>query len=373
MTGMPAGSLRRGSGRRPPGWARRLAIGAALAAMAGCAATLGDLGYYWQSATGHLALGVRARPVGTLLEDPSLDPRLRAGLERAVQIRAFASRELGLPDNGSYRHFTDLGRPFVVWNVFAAPEFSLELRRWCFPVAGCVGYRGYFDQAAAEREAATLRAQGWDVFVAGIPAYSTLGWFDDPLLSSFVHYPEAELARLIFHELAHQTVYVKDDTVFNESFATAVERAGLRRWIAARADPALAQAHREQGARREAFLALLLRHRTLLAQAYREGGSPEAMRTRKAEVFAALRRGYADLRAGWGGHAGYDRWFGEALSNAQLASVAVYHDLVPAFEQLLERSDGDLPRFYAQVRALAALAPEARRAALGGPPLTAAR
>ena len=355
------------------GPARRVLAVAALAALAGCASGVSDLGYYWQSARGQFALMARARPIGQVLADPGLDPGLRSRLERAVEIREFAAQELGLPDNGSYTRYADLGRPYVVWNVFATRELSLELRQWCFPVAGCVGYRGWFDREAAEREAATLRAQGWDAFVAGVPAYSTLGWFDDPVLSTFVRFPEGELARLVFHELAHQVVYVKGDTTFNESFATAVEQAGMRRWLDDRADPAVEREYREFSGRRREFVALLLRHRDLLEGVYRAGGSVEELRARKAAVFDSLRREYANLKTGWGGFSGYDRWFAQDLTNAHLASVSAYHALVPAFERRLAAHGGDLRRFYSDVRALASLPTESRRQALDDPPGAMAR
>ena len=338
---------------------------AGVLALAGCSAWAPDLGYYWQSASGHLNLITRAKPVDDLMAEASVDARLRSRLRLAREIREFASRELGLPDNGSYTRFVDVGRPYVVWNVFATPELSLELKRWCFPVAGCVGYRGYFDREAAERAAAALREQGLEVFVAGIPAYSTLGWFDDPLLSTFVHFPDGDLARLIFHELAHQVVYLKGDTTFNESFATAVELEGLRRWLAWRADPALERAVHESGERRRAFVALLLAHRARLEAIYSEGSAPDLLRARKAEVFESLRRDYASLKAGWGGYGGFDRWFAQPLTNAHLASVSAYHALVPAFERRLAAKGGDLSRFYEDVRALVAMDSAARRRVLG--------
>lgn len=355
---------------RAPQPARRRPRAAALAAAAllaaGCAggpASL-DLPYYWQSALGQMSLLQRARPIDELLADASLDPRLRARLQHALEIREFAARELGLPDNGSYTRYADLGRPFAVWSVFAAPELSMQLRQWCFPVAGCVSYRGYFDRDEAERYAATLRAEGWDVYVAGVPAYSTLGWFDDPVLNTFVNLPVAELARLVFHELAHQLVYVKGDSTFNESFATAVEEAGVERWLARLDDPAVESAYREFARRRRAFVQLLARHRQALEAVYAAGGSAQRMREGKAAVFESLRSEYRELRRSWGGWAGYDRWFAGELGNAHLASVATYHALVPAFRALLAGKGGDLPAFYAEVRALASLDAAARQGRL---------
>jgi predicted aminopeptidase len=339
-------------------------------ALGGCASLADGPGYYWQSVVGHLDVVRRARPVEALLADPATDPALRARLERAREIRAFATRELGLPDNGSYTSYSDVGRPFVLWNVFATPELSLRLERWCFPVAGCVAYRGYYDREAAERFARGLRERGLEAHVGGVPAYSTLGWFDDPLLSTFIQYPEGELARLIFHELAHQLLYVSGDTPFNESFATAVEEAGVERWLAARADPALERAYREHAARRRDFVALLRRHKDRLAEVYDGPGDDDAKRADKRRVLDGLLEEYRQLKDSWGGFAGYDRFFAQRPSNPQLAAVGAYNDLLPAFRALLAQEAGDLRRFYARVRELAALGKaerDERLRALGAP------
>ena len=345
------------------------AILLAAALAAGCAATTVDLPYYWQSAVGQVSLLQRARPIGELLADPALDERLRPKLRRVQEIRSFASRELGLPDNGSYTRYADLGRPFVVWNVFATPELSMQMKQWCFPVAGCVTYRGYFDREAAERHAAELRSQGWEAYVAGVPAYSTLGWFDDPVLNTFVHRPDGELARLIFHELAHQVLYVKGDSAFNESFATAVEEAAVERWLDAEGNPAVREAYRRFAERRRAFVALLVRHRDALAAVYEGDASDDEKRAGKQAVLASLQEGYRALKAGWGGWAGYDRWFAQPLTNAHLASVATYHELVPGFRRLLDEAGGELPRFFGRARELAALPAAERRALLAAPPV----
>ncbi len=208
----------------------RIAALAVLLPLAGCS----EVEFYWQGLAGQADLLARARPIPEVTRDTP-DPALKAKLARIQDMRAFASRELSLPDNPSYTRYADVGRAYVVWNVFAAPELSLSPRQWCFPVAGCVAYRGYFSEADARAEAARLAAEGFDVHVGGVPAYSTLGYFDDPILSTFIRYRDAEVARLVFHELAHQVVYVKDDSSFNESFAVAVEEAGLARWQAAQA------------------------------------------------------------------------------------------------------------------------------------------
>jgi len=337
----------------------------------GCSA----IEFYWQGLAGQLDLLSRARPIPEVAESTT-DPTLKTKLERAQEMRAFASRELGLPDNASYTRYADLGRPYVVWNVFAAPEFSLSPRQWCFPVAGCVAYRGYFAEADARAEGARLAAEGYDVHVAGVPAYSTLGYFNDPLLSTFVRARDSELARLIFHELAHQVVYVKDDTSFNESFAVAVEEEGLARWQAAHPGNAqfaqdVARMHRL----RADFRMLLRGARERLVALYASDLPEDEKRTRKAAIFADMRTEYERIKAGWDGAPVFDRWFASGANNAGIVAAGLYADHVQQFAALLAAEGGDLPRFYERVRELAAL-PKAERegaleAATGRPPATA--
>lgn len=346
-------------------------LGRAMAAMGICAVALAAggcsaLGYYAQAAGGHLSMLAAARPIGDWLADPAAPEALKLRLSRAQRMRSFASRELGLPDNRSYTAYADLKRPAVVWNVFAAPELSLQLKTWCYPFFGCAAYRGYFDKAEAERLGAALAAEGQDVQVAPVPAYSTLGWFDDPLLNTFIGYGDAQLARLIFHELAHQVVYVKDDTLFNESFATAVEREGVRRWLAAEGDERERTEWAAYEARRADFLVLLLDHKRKLTDAYAAEVSVPEKRARKRAVFTELQLAYQRIKAErWNGFAGYDRYFAQELGNAHLAAVGTYNDLVPAFESLLAKSGGDLARFYAETAKLAALPKQQRSEALG--------
>ena len=316
--------------------------------LSGCA----QLGYYTQAAQGQYALWSDARPIAEWLGDPALDPALKARLQQAQKIRRFAVSELGLPDNGSYQRYAALKRPFVVWNVVATPELSLEPVRWCFPIAGCVSYRGYYRQEQAQAYASVLRSEGKDVRVGGVPAYSTLGWFDDPLLSTFIHYPEAELARLVFHELAHQVLYVAGDTPFNEAFATAVEEAGVARWLELHGNAAMQDDYRRHASRRQDFIALLERHRHALEATYAQQVSERCKRRGKALVLAALQDDYHILKLSWGGHPGYDRWFSEPLTNAHLVSVAAYNDLLPGFRAMLVEQQ-TLPRFYQAVRVLA--------------------
>jgi predicted aminopeptidase len=335
----------------------RLAVAAMmLPLIAGCA----NVSYYWQSVSGQLGIWRRERPIEEVLADNATPDALKQKLALVIRAREFASRELGLPDNRSYRSYADLGRPFAVWNVFAAPEFSTEPLRWCFLFAGCVSYRGYFDREEAERFAAGLAEQGHDVYIGGVPAYSTLGWFADPVLSTFIRFPEAELARLVFHELAHQVVYVKGDTVFNESFAVTVEQEGIRRWVAYTGDTGGRESYERNQRIRAEFVRLVHKHRARLDALYRSGLAPEAMRARKRELLKELDSEYREEKARWGGYAGYDAWFARGPNNAQLASVALYTQRVPAFGALFQREGGDLARFYSAIRELAAL-PKAQR------------
>lgn len=330
--------------------------------LSGCA----QLAYYAQSVRGQLDIWSREKPIAALIEDTATPPALHDRLALVLKAREFASSELALPQNDSYRRYADLERSYVVWNVFAAPEFSIQPVQWCFAFAGCVNYRGYFAKADAEAFARAAAAQGHDVHIGGVAAYSTLGWFADPVLNTFVNYPPAEVARIIFHELAHQVVYVKDDTVFNESFAVAVEREGLRRWLARYGSDAERETAQKMQRYRADFLRLLHAYRARLAKLYTQRIAPEAMRAAKQQQFADMGRDYDALKSAWGGYAGYDRWFAQTPNNALLASVSIYTQHVPAFEALLQQHNGELTAFYAAVRALARLEKPAREAALRG-------
>jgi predicted aminopeptidase len=312
--------------------------------------------YYFQGASGQLDILAKSRPIAEVIVE-SPDDMLKQRLRRLQEIRAYASRELGLPDNASYTRYADLGRPYVVWNVFAAPELSLKPRQWCFPVAGCVSYRGYFNEKEARDEAARLAAAGEDVWVSGVPAYSTLGYFDDPVLSTFVRWPEVEVARMVFHELAHQLVYVKDDTQFNESFAATVEDVGVRRWLKLQ-DNAQLDAQFDRNERlRTVFRDLIRDTRAQLVETYASGAPESEMRERKRRAFAEMRESYERAKAGEPGLAGYDRWFaglGNAgPNNASVASMGLYSGQVPAFKALLAAEDGHLDRFYSRIKVLA--------------------
>ena len=345
-------------------FSRRRAIAATtLAAGAALLASCSSLNYYGQAAHGQFSLLADAKPIDAWMADPHTTERLRVRLETARQIRRYAVQALGLPDNDSYKNYAALARPYVLWNVVATPELSLKPVQWCFPVAGCVDYRGYYSKADAQAYAAELRAAGDDVEIGGVTAYSTLGWFNDPLISTFINYPDAELARLIFHELAHQVVYVAGDSQFNESFASAVEEAGVARWLSAFGNDGMRAGYGRYLDRKRDFLALLLRIRGELDAAYKSDRTVAEKRAIKARLFQQLKDEYQGLKTAWGGYAGYDRFFAEPLSNAHLASIATYNDFVPGFRALLQ-TDGSLPRFYADVKQLAALDKEERHARL---------
>jgi predicted aminopeptidase len=347
-------------------------------ALSGCA----TLGYYGQAIGGHLEIVNRSRPIADLLDDPATSPALKQHLAATLAAREFASRELALPDNGSYRRYSDLGRPYAVWNVFAAPALSLEPKEWCFLVVGCVAYRGHFAREQALAAAAELRAQGYDVYVGGVTAYSTLGWFDDPLLNTMLARGDTEAAALVFHELAHQRLYARGDTAFNESFAVTVELEGVRRWLAARGDSGEYRRYFERRHRRDQLIALVLAHRARLEQLYASAASDAEKLADKERILGELRQGYSTLKASWGGDTSFadrteargagqgcpgcnfDAWIAQDLNNAKLASVGLYHRYVPAFQRLLAAHGGDLTAFYAAAEALAQRSKDERVALL---------
>jgi predicted aminopeptidase len=308
----------------------------------------------------------KREPITRVIDQPSTPPALRAQLEEVALIRDFASRELGLPDNGSYRSYADVGRRFVVWNVVAAPEFSVDAKEWCYPIVGCVAYRGYFVERRARRFGARLRGEGLDVMVGGVAAYSTLGHFNDPVLNTMMGWNDVELAGIIFHELTHQLLYVPNDSSFNEALATTVEEEGVRRWLHARGRDADLAAHLVQQDHYAKVIDLLTATRTQLRAVYASGLPPDLEREKKRAAFAALRSSFALLKAGWGGHAPFESWFDEDLNNAHLASIATYFNCVPGFQRELEAVGGDLTAFYSRVRELAKSDQATRDAAVCG-------
>jgi predicted aminopeptidase len=318
-------------------------------ALSGCA----NLGYYGQAVTGQIDIWYRSHPIEDWLADPDSSDALKTRLRLAMQIRDFASQDLALPDNASFRSYADVGKPFLVWNLFSAPPLSTTPKSWCFPIAGCVTYRGYFSEAGARSLAQQLADEGYDTYVGGVPAYSTLGWFSDPLPSTVIGYPEVDLARLIFHELAHQVVYVPGDTTFNESFATAVEREGAERWLRARESVPTLQALEQTRVRESHFHALVAETRDQLSAVYAGPTGDAAKQSAKTHILNDLRVRYAREGMEWDPERRYAKWFSGPLNNAQLAAVASYTQRLPAFDALLAQVQGDLPRFYAEVRNLA--------------------
>ena len=323
------------------------------------------ISYYSQAASGQLSLILDRQRIDRLLARDDLEPEIRRKLQLVVEARGFAEQQLMLPVGSSYRSYVELERPYVLWNVFAAPEFSTTPTTWCYPVAGCVAYRGFFSEQAAQRFADRLQYDGFDVYTGGVDAYSTLGWFEDPLTSSVLNRADHRLVSLLFHELSHRLVYLPGDTTFNESFATFVEQEGLRRWL--REHPQVgAEAMLAKEAQMQAeFVTLVTRHRDAVAEVYAAEDSSELKRQRKSQQQEALRRDYEILREEWG-YRGYDRWFAGPLNNAQLATVGSYNDLVPEFAALLQSVDGDLGAFYERVEELTRLPAGQRAAALQG-------
>ncbi len=346
-----------------PKLSARLATLILLPLLASCS----TLGYYAESIGGHMQIVTARKSVADLLAQDNLDPTLRRKLVLSQQARDFATRALSLPDNGSYRSYVDIGRPYAVWNVIAAKEFSVDAKNWCFLFTGCVAYRGYFNREEAQALAAKLRRRGYDTYVAGALAYSTLGWFDDPLLNTMLDRPEASLVGLIFHELAHQLLYIKGDSAFNEAFATVVEREGVRRWFLAQGDPAAYQAYIQAKARKEAFFAMVNDARERLRALYARPLPAAEKRRRKRALLHDLEGSrYRAYKADWDGYGGFDGWMAQDLNNAHLALIATYNAWVPALEDLLTAVHGDLKKFYGEARRIGELGPDAGDLRLAG-------
>lgn len=340
----------------------------AAALLSGCA-----LPYYMQAVGGQAHLLHQREPIVELIEDESLDEGTRERLRLVTEIRRFAVDQIGLPDNKSYTTYVDLGRDYVVYNVVAAPEFSIDPLTWCFPVAGCVAYRGYFDRARAESFEARLRSRGNDTFIGGSPAYSTLGYFADPVLNTMLSRDESEIAGTLFHELAHQRVYIKNDTELSESFATAVEQYAVERWLESRREIERLASYRMRLGRQAEFAALIARYRERLDALFADGTDPEALRRAKADAYRQMQRDYEVLKARWAGASDYDGWFVDGFNNARLVALTSYQRWVPGLRIRLEMLG---PRaFYGEVEILAKLdAPEreSRLAAWNGASVVAA-
>jgi len=338
-----------------------LLLVALLASQAACS----SLSYYAQSARGQLEVMAASRPVEEVLADPSTGSEVQRRLVQLPALHRFAREQLGLPDSDSYLSYAEVGREALVWSVVAAPVDSLQAHQWCYPVIGCASYRGYFREPAARAYAAELAAQGWDVAVEPVPAYSTLGWFRDPLPSTVIDWPMVDIAALLFHELAHEALYVSGDSAFNEAYATVVEREGVRRWVQRYGTGQERREHVRRERRRADYLDLLAGTREGLRALYAAGLPREELLARKAAVFARLRADYAAMKDAWGGYTGYDRWFERPLNNAHLASVGTYHAWEPALAAMLQQVGGDMGAFHMACQTLADLPAEQREALLG--------
>jgi predicted aminopeptidase len=326
--------------------------------LAGCS----TIDYFAHLAKGQYGVLAARRPLADVIADPATDATVKTRLQLAQQARAFASDKLDLPRNGSYTVYADVGRPYVAWNVFATPEFSLKPVTHCFVIAGCVGYRGYFEKPLAEEEAKLLGGQGYDTYVGGVPAYSTLGWFDDPILNTMMRWDDDALNGTIFHELAHQKLYVKNDTAFNESFATFVQEEGVHQWRAARGLPQGDSLSQRRG---DEFTQLVLDARARLENLYASGLPAEQMRVAKQAEIERLRADYRRLRdTQWQGYKGYDTWIEAPINNAKLLPFGLYHKWVPAFAALYAQQNGDWARFFEAARKLSKQDAEPRTAAL---------
>jgi predicted aminopeptidase len=315
--------------------------------LSGCA----NFTYYVDTINGHYALLEKSQPIDALLAD-EVPAELREKLENLRQAREFASRELLLPDNDSYKSYADIGRPYATWNVIATPRLSVKPRQWCFLVVGCISYRGYFSKQKAEAYAYQLQQQGYDTYVTGSRAYSTLGWFDDPLLNTMMYQSEARWVGILFHELAHQKLYIEGDSAFNEAFATAIEQEGIRRWFVSTNKENLVQQYLPDHRRREQFNALLKTTRARLSDLFKSDKPESEKLELKKKLFADLKNNYWELKKTWSGYSGYDQWMSQDLNNAHLAIVATYHDLVPGFKRILEESNYELNAFYKKIEML---------------------
>jgi len=339
---------------------RGLLLLAGVLSLSGCS----SLGYYFDLMNGHARIINESAPITEVLAQQDVRPEVKTALRQLQAARQFAVQQLLLPDNNSYRRYADIGRKYVVWNVVATEEFSVEPQQWCYWIVGCMSYRGYYNQQVAESFAASLRAKHKDVLVSGVSAYSTLGWFEDPVLNTMLYRDEAMRLNLIFHELAHQKVYASGDTAFNEAFATAVAEEGVRRWYQQHHQPARFKAYQHIQQYQQAFNGMLKHARDDLKVLYRQPLPAAVMRQRKHQRFVQLKQAYQVLKVRWQNDPRYDGWMHQHLNNAHLALVATYHDAVPGFRALLKKDHGNLAVFYKAVNAMLALTPQQRHAQL---------
>ena len=314
--------------------------------LSGCS----TVGYYLEAINGHFEIIDKSIPIETVIsENKSVE--LVNKLENFQQARQFAAEDLLLPDNDSYKEYADIGRPYAVWNVIAAPKYSVEPKKWCFLFVGCISYRGYFNKQDAEAYAKWLQSQGYDVYVAGARAYSTLGWFDDPLLNTMMYKSEAARVGILFHELAHQKIYIEDDTAFNEAFATAIEQEGVKRWFIKNNKTEELAEYEVFIRRKKEFNFLLKKYRTKLKELYKENINEQEKLDDKKKLFAQLKKEYLQVKLKWQGYDGYDQWMQQELNNAHLAIIATYNDLVPLFRERINKSENIID-FYSYITKL---------------------
>jgi predicted aminopeptidase len=339
-------------------------------AVSGCQ----TIGFYAQAAKGQFQIFAHQEVIDKLVADPKTPAPLRQQLRLIEQLRAFAKDQLKLPVDGNYRKYVDVHRPYVVWNVQAAPQFSLQPRTWWYPLVGSLEYRGYFSERGARKYAARIVKKGDDVYVDGVEAYSTLGWFKDPVLNTFIDRSEPELAEVIFHELGHRRVFARGDTDFNEAYATTVGQEGARRWLRASGKTNLLERYAVALQRNDQFVHLIMSTREQLEKVYgdtldKDGKvraakvpplPPARLKEAKQRVFTGLRSQYEQLKISWGGYSGYDDWFAHELNNAQLNTIANYYDFLPAFKRLLELNGGDMEKFYQEVERLSKMDKDTR-------------
>jgi len=325
--------------------------------LSGCA----ELQYYGHAVSGQLDVLSKRKPIADVLEDPSTKPFVKEKLKIVERMHDFAINDLHLPDSDSFRGYSDVERDYVLWNVFATPELSLETKQWCYPILGCLGYRSYFQKSYAESIAKQLEQEGWDVHVAASPAYSTRGFFADPIYSPMLRFDDLTLAGILFHELAHERVYFKNDSELNESFAVAVQNEGIKRWLAHEQQPEYYVDYIKEQKRDKQFVAVLLKYRKKLQLVYQSSQHDEKKRTQKKKILTSLRKEYLYLKKQWGGYEGYDHWFNKPLNNARLAPVGTYHGYVDTFASLLERHNNDLLKFYLYAEEVSALPVAQRR------------
>jgi predicted aminopeptidase len=328
--------------------------------IAGCANT----GYYVQAIFGQISILNKRQSIRHIIKNPNISKKLKAQLSLILELRDFAEKQLHLPVNDHYLTYVDLKRSYVLWNVFAAPEFSLTPKTWCYPVVGCMAYRGYFSKDQADHYSEKLKQQGFDTFVGGVSAYSTLGWLDDPVISTFVHRSPDQLAALIFHELAHQLLFIPNDTTFNESFATVIEQEGLRRWLAEKHDLQLFNDYQREYHRKEKFIQLVMKYKDKLASVFIQSITLSEKRILKADVFAQMKDEYRIIKQKWNGYEDYDIWFNDPLNNAKMITISTYYEFVPAFRTLLAYHGNNLDVFYRKCREVAQKPEKERQACL---------